>query len=452
VHPKIYEPRGPICNSVDPGSKAGTPARLNLPVEAEYVWAPSFTLLWTRDRPPMAPSTAPLDLDAYVSDRVRETPPSGIRRFFDIAATMDDVISLGIGEPDFGSPEPALEAGIDALENGRTNYTSNAGMMELRSLIAEDYQKRYGLSYDPESEIIATVGCSEAMQLAMQALLDPGDEVLIPEPCFVSYGPSARFAGGEVVHVPTHVENDFQVTAADIEPHLTDQSKVLFLGYPNNPTGAVLRRDTLQEIAQLVVEHDLLVVSDEIYDQLIYGTAYERGHVSVPTVEGLRERTVLLGGFSKNYAMTGWRIGFACAPAPLLQAMHKVHQYMIMSAPTMAQEGAIAALREGREDVETMRQSYDERRRTIVAGLNEAGLPTFEPEGAFYCFPDITSTGLSSEEFAQRLLEEEQVACVPGTAFGPSGEGYVRCSYATGLSEIEEALTRIDQFVTRHQS
>ncbi len=399
----------------------------------------------------MEAPTETLDLEQYISSRVSSTPPSGIRRFFDIAATMDDVISLGIGEPDFVSPEPVLEAGIDSLENGRTSYTSNAGMLELRELIAEDYEERFGLSYDPENEIIATVGCSEAMQLAMQALLDPGDEVLIPEPCFVSYGPSARFAGGNVVHVPTHVENDFQVTAADIEPHITERSKVLFLGYPNNPTGAVLRRETLREIAQLVINHDLMVVSDEIYDQLIYGTARERGHVCVPTVDGLRERTVLLGGFSKNYAMTGWRIGFACAPAPLLQAMHKVHQYMIMSAPTMAQEGAIAALRDGREHLEEMRQSYDERRRTIVRGLNAAGLPTFEPEGAFYCFPDITATGMSSEEFAQTLLKEEKVACVPGTAFGPSGEGYVRCSYATGLADIEEALTRIDRFATRHR-
>jgi aminotransferase len=397
------------------------------------------------------PATTTRDLGSYVSERVQETPPSGIRRFFDIAATMDDVISLGIGEPDFVSPEPVLEAGIESLEKGRTSYTSNAGMAELRELIADDYEERFGLSYDPEDEIIATVGCSEAMQLAMQALLDPGDEVLIPEPCFVSYGPSARFAGGNVVHVPTHVENNFQVTAADIEPHITEQSKVLFLGYPNNPTGAVLRRETLREIAQLVVDHDLMVVSDEIYDQLIYGTAHERGHVCIPTVDGLRERTVLIGGFSKNYAMTGWRIGFACAPKPILQAMHKVHQYIIMSAPTMAQEGAIAALRDGREDLEEMRQSYDERRRTIVQGLNDAGLPTFEPEGAFYCFPDIRATGLSSEEFAQTLLEEEKVACVPGPAFGPSGEGYVRCSYATGLSDIKEALARIDRFVARHK-
>jgi aminotransferase len=397
----------------------------------------------------MATSSRSLDLEARLSDRVRSTPPSGIRRFFDIAATMDDVISLGIGEPDFVSPDPVMEAGHRSLDDGHTSYTSNAGKRELRTHIADYYADQYGLEYDPESEILVTVGCSEAMQVAMQALLDPGDEVLIPEPCFVSYGPNARFAGGEVVHVPTSVEHDFQVTAADIEPHLTDRSKVLFLGYPNNPTGAVLRRETLEEIADLVIQEDLMVVSDEIYDQLIYGDAHERGHVSVPTVRGLRDRTVLLGGFSKNYAMTGWRIGFACAPAPILQGLHKVHQYMIMSAPTIAQDGAIAALREGGDDVERMRRSYDERRRTIVDGLNAAGLPTFEPEGAFYAFPDITSTGLSSEEFAHKLLEEEQVACVPGDAFGPSGEGYVRCSYATGLEDIEEALTRIDRFVGR---
>ena len=399
-----------------------------------------------------APTSPTVDIEQKLSSRVQSTPPSGIRRFFDIAASMDDVISLGIGEPDFVSPKPIIDAGIDALKNGRTSYTSNAGMLELRELISEYYRERYGLTYDPEDEIVVTVGCSEAMQLAMQALLDPGDEVLIPEPCFVSYGPSVRFAGGDVVYVPTSVEHDFQVTAADIDAHLTERSKVLFLGYPNNPTGAVLRRETLEEIAELVIENDLMVVSDEIYDQLIYGTAYERGHVSVPSVEGLRERTVLLGGFSKNHAMTGWRIGYTCAPPPIRQAMYKVHQYMIMSAPTIAQEGAIAALRDGAADVERMRTSYDERRRMIVEGLNDAGLPTFEPEGAFYCFPDIRSTGFSSEEFAQRLLKEEKVACVPGDAFGPSGEGYVRCSYATGLEDIKEALRRIHRFVDRHHA
>lgn len=425
---------------------------LNLAELAEYV-SVSFLLRnvqLTSTR--MSAPTAPLDLESYVSERVQSTPPSGIRRFFDIAATMDDVISLGIGEPDFVSPKPVLDAGIRSLQEGHTNYTSNAGILELRERIAADYEDRYGVSYDPEGEVIVTVGCSEAMQLAMQALLDPGDEVLIPEPCFVSYEPSVRFAGGQVVHVPTSVENDFQVTAEDLAPYITERTKALFIGYPNNPTGAVLRREKLEEIAQLVVDHDLMVVSDEIYDQLIYGTAYERGHVCVPSVDGLWERTILLGGFSKNYAMTGWRIGYACAPKPILQAMHKVHQYMIMSAPTMAQEGAIAALRDGQEEVERMRQSYDERRRTIVDGLNEAGLPTFEPEGAFYCFPDITPTGLSSEEFAQRLLKEEKVACVPGNAFGPSGDGYVRCSYAASLADIEEALPRMERFVSRHRS
>lgn len=399
----------------------------------------------------MPVSTNSLDLTSRLSDSVQSIPPSGIRRFFEIAATMDDIISLGIGEPDFVSPDPILEAGHQSLNKGHTGYTANAGKEELRALIAENYQDWYGVEYDPEDEILITVGSSEAMQVTMQALLDPGDEVLIPEPCFVSYGPNAQFAGGEAVYVPTSVENNFQVTAEDIEPHITDRSKVLFLGYPNNPTGAVLRRETVEEIAELVIEEDLMVVSDEIYDQLIYGGAHQRGHVCVPSIEGLWERTVLISGFSKNYAMTGWRIGFTCAPAPLLQGIYKVHQYMVMSAPTIAQEGAVAALREASADVERMRRSYDKRRRTIVKGLNEAGLPTFEPEGAFYAFPDITSTGLTSEEFVRRLLEEEKVACVPGGAFGPSGEGYVRCSYATSLSEIEEAVTRIKRFVSRHQ-
>jgi aminotransferase len=400
----------------------------------------------------MSVPTPSLDLTSRLSERVRSIPPSGIRRFFEIAATMDDIISLGIGEPDFVSPDPVLDAGHQALRDGKTGYTSNAGKEALRALIADYYRDRYGVEYDPDGEILITVGCSEAMQVTMQALLDPGDEVLIPEPCFVSYGPNARFAGGEVVYVPTSVEHDFQVTAADIEPYITDRSKVLFLGYPNNPTGAVLRRDTMAEIAQLVIDHDLMVVSDEIYDQLIYGDAHERGHVTVPSLEGMRERTVLISGFSKNYAMTGWRIGFACAPAPLLEGIYKVHQYMVMSAPTIAQEGAVAALRDAQGQVEEMRQSYDERRRVIVDGLRAAGFPTFEPEGAFYAFPDITSTGFSSEEFVHRLLEEEKVACVPGDAFGPSGEGYVRCSYATGLDDIKEAVTRIQRFADRHQS
>ena len=362
---------------------------------------------------------------------MRTTPPSGIRRFFEIAATMDNIISLGIGEPDFVSPKPVIEAAVDSLHAGKTGYTANAGLLELRELISADLQGRYGVSYDPASEILVTVGVSEAMLLSMLAMLDPGDEILIPEPCFVSYGPTARFAGGKVVYVPTSVKHDFQVTAEDIEARITDRTKVLFLGYPNNPTGAVLRREILEEIAEVVVKHDLLVLSDEIYDRLVYGSAYERGHVCLSSIEALRDRTILLGGFSKNYAMTGWRIGYACAPKDLYTAMYKAHQYVVMSAPTMSQIGAAAGLRECQDDVETMRRAYDERRRVIVDGLRAAGLPTFEPEGAFYCFPDITSTGLSSEAFAQQLLQEERVACVPGDAFGPSGSGYLRCSYAT---------------------
>lgn len=395
--------------------------------------------------------TAALDLEARLSQRVRSVPPIGIRRFFEIAATMDDVISLGIGEPDFVSPDPILQAGIDSLRAGHTNYTSNAGLAELRELIAAYLDDRYDVQYDPESEILVTVGVSEAMQCTMLALLEAGDEMLLPEPCFVSYGPTAQFADAEIVHVPTSVDTNFQVTAEAIEERITPRSKVLFLGYPNNPTGAVLRRDTLEAIATVVEKHDLLVISDEIYDQLIYGEAYENGHVCLPSIPALRDRTVLLGGFSKNYAMTGWRIGYACAPEPILKALYKVHQYMVMSAPTVGQYGAVAALSECDTYVDEMRQAYDKRRRYIVDGLNDAGLPTFEPEGAFYCFPDVRSTGLSSEDFAQRLLDEEHVACVPGDAFGPSGAGYVRCSYATGLDDIKKAVDRIRRFVAKHQ-
>ena len=400
----------------------------------------------------MSDAAVTADLETYLSERVRTTPPSGIRRFFEIAATMDDVISLGIGEPDFVTPQPAVQAGIDALNDGATSYTSNAGREDLRQAIVSDLEDRYGVTYDVESEVLATVGVSEAMQATMLSILDPGDEILIPEPCFVSYAPTARFAEGTVVNVPTSVENNFQVTAEALESYITPNTKALFLGYPNNPTGAVLRRETLEDIATLVEKHDLLVISDEIYDRLVYGEAYERGHVCVPSVGRLRERTILLGGFSKSYAMTGWRIGYACAPEPLLRGLYKVHQYMIMSAPTVSQIAAHAAMTECQDEVESMRQAYDERRRVLVDGLNEAGLSTFEPEGAFYCFPDIRSTGLSSEDFAQQLLEEEHVACVPGDAFGPSGTGYVRCSYATGLDDIKEAVVRIQRFAARHQS
>ena len=394
-------------------------------------------------------SPAPNANDRHISARARNTKPSGIRRFFEIAATMDNVISLGIGEPDFVSPQPVIEAAIASLRKGRTSYTSNAGLLRLRRLISENLAKRYGIAYAPETQIVVTVGASEAMLIAMLATIDPGDEVLIPEPCFVSYGPLAEFAGAKVTYIPTRVETGFQVTAEDIAARITPRSKMLFLGYPNNPTGAVLRRDRLEDIARLAIDHDLVVLSDEIYDRLIYGQAAKDGHVSLPSLDGLYERTILTGGFSKNHAMTGWRIGYVCAPELLSDAMYKMHQYAVMCSSTMGQVGAVAALEECDDDVERMRRAYDERRRVIVDGLRAAGLPTFEPEGAFYCFPDITSTGLSSEAFVERLLEEEQVACVPGDAFGPSGAGYVRCSYATSMEQLKEAVRRITRFATR---
>ena len=394
-------------------------------------------------------SPAPNANDRHISARARNTKPSGIRRFFEIAATMDNVISLGIGEPDFVSPQPVIEAAIASLRKGRTSYTSNAGLLRLRRLISENLAKRYGIAYAPETQIVVTVGASEAMLIAMLATIDPGDEVLIPEPCFVSYGPLAEFAGAKVTYIPTRVETGFQVTAEDIAARITPRSKMLFLGYPNNPTGAVLRRDRLEDIARLAIDHDLVILSDEIYDRLIYGQAAKDGHVSLPSLDGLYERTILTGGFSKNHAMTGWRIGYVCAPEPLSDAMYKMHQYAVMCSSTMGQVGAVAALEECDDDVERMRRAYDERRRVIVDGLRAAGLPTFEPEGAFYCFPDITSTGLSSEAFVERLLEEEQVACVPGDAFGPSGAGYVRCSYATSMEQLKEAVHRITRFAAR---
>ncbi|HSM58902.1 MAG TPA: aminotransferase class I/II-fold pyridoxal phosphate-dependent enzyme [Candidatus Sulfomarinibacteraceae bacterium] len=385
-------------------------------------------------------------MEKYISQKVARTPPSGIRKFFDIAATMDDVISLGIGEPDFVTPEPILQAGIDSLRRGETQYTSNSGTIELRTALSQHLQRLYSVSYEPEDEIIITVGVSEALYLAMTALIDPGDEVIIPEPCFVSYAPEVTFAGGAPVMVPTYVENDFRVTAETIAAAITPRTKALLLGYPNNPTGAVMTRDIMTDIAALAQERDLILISDEIYDQLVYGIE----HVCVPSLDGVWERTILLGGFSKDYAMTGWRIGYACAPAPLLAAMRKVHQYTIMSAPTTAQAAALVALQQGQEHVERMRQEYDRRRRLIVNGFNTLGLSCYEPRGAFYAFPSIERSGMTSEEFAMRLLEEEEVAVVPGDAFGRSGAGYVRASYATAYEEIEEALNRIESFMRRH--
>ncbi len=383
----------------------------------------------------------------FVSERIASVPPSGIRRFFDIAATMEDVISLGIGEPDFTTPEPILQEGIEALERGETHYTSNSGLMELRRTIAEHLDRTYGQTYNPASEILITVGVSEALYLACTATLDPGDEVIIPEPCFVSYAPEVIFAGGVPVMIPTTAENQWQVTAEEIEAAVSERTKAILLGYPNNPTGAVMSRERLNEIASLVKRHDLLVISDELYDRLVY----DAEHVCFPSLPGMYSRTILLMGFSKAEAMTGWRVGYAAGPAEILGMMRRVHQYTIMCAPTVSQYGALAALRFGAPYIEEMRAEYDRRRRLIVGGLNEIGLTCVEPKGAFYAFPSIAITGLDDNAFAERLLQEEKVAVVPGSAFGRAGEGYVRCSYATAYEKIEEALERMYRFVRTHR-
>lgn len=385
-------------------------------------------------------------MNDFVAKRVRAVPPSGIRRFFDIAATMDDVISLGIGEPDFVTPKPILQAGVRSLERGETQYTSNSGILELRQALSRHLNSRYGVSYDPERELIVTVGVSEALYLTLTAVLDPGDEVIIPKPCFVSYEAEVIFAGGVPVPIMTRLENEFQVTAADVEQRITERTKAILIGYPNNPTGAVLSRERAQALADVASQHDVLVISDEIYDRLVYG---DHEHVCFASLDGARSRTVTLGGFSKDYAMTGWRIGYAAAPKEILAAMRKVHQYTIMSAPTTGQVAAITALEEGDEHVERMVEEYNQRRRLIVDGLNQLGLTTFEPLGAFYAFPSIAATGMDDETFAERLLKEERVAVVPGNAFGAEGN-FVRCSYATSYEDIEEALRRLRSFTQRH--
>jgi aminotransferase len=375
-----------------------------------------------------------------------KVPPSAIRRFFDILNTLDDVISLGIGEPDFVTPEHICQASIDSLQRGLTSYSSNAGAIELRELIAAKLQELYGVRYDPKTEVVVTVGASEAISDAMIAVLDPGDEVIIPQPCFVSYVPSVVFAGGVPVTVDTYYENAFAVTAADIEAKVTPRTKMIFLSYPSNPTGAVVSREEMLKIARVAQRHDLLVLSDEIYDRLVYGVE----HVCVASLPEMRERTLHVGGFSKSYAMTGWRIGFIAGPYEIISTVAKVHQYAIMCAPTMAQHAAIQALQCGEPDVQRMVAEYDRRRQVIVKGFNGLGLPTFEPKGAFYCFPRISAAGMSDEEFAERLLIEEKVALVPGGAFGPTGKEHVRVCYATPMEEIEEALVRVGRFIEKH--
>ncbi len=378
-----------------------------------------------------------------LSQKVTSIPPSGIRRFFDIAATMKDVISLGIGEPDFVTPQHISQAAIDSILQGDTHYTSNSGTIELRTALSDKLFELYGVRYNAETEILITVGVSEALQCAMLAVIDPGDEVLVVEPSFVAYKPSVVLAGGTAVVVPTFVENDFQVTAEELEKHITPRTKAIFIGYPNNPTGAVLGKERLQQIADLAEKYDLLVISDEIYDRLVYGVK----HTNFASLPRMQERTILLGGFSKSYAMTGWRVGYVCANPEILGAIRKVHQYAIMSAPTMAQHAALEAVLHGEQDVRDMVNEYDLRRQTILAGLNTIGLPTFEPRGAFYVFPDIRPTGLTSEQFSEKLLMEQHVAAVPGDAFGASGAGFVRMSYCNSMENIEEALERIERVV-----
>lgn len=382
----------------------------------------------------------------FVSQSVRNMRPSGIRRYFDIAATMDDVVTLGIGEPNFVTPRHIVDRGVASLREGQTGYTSNSGTPELRRAIVAYIERLYGLHYHPDTQVLVTVGVSEALFLAMKAILDPGDEVLVVEPCFVAYQAAVEMAGGVAVSVDTSVEHEFQVTGADLEAKVTPRTKAILIGYPNNPTGAVLTLEHMLQVAAVAEKYDLVVISDEIYERLVYGIQ----HINFASLPGMFERTILLSGMSKSFAMTGWRIGYAAAPTPIMEGMRKLHQYLIMSAPTIGQEAALEALQHGEDDVRAMVAEYDQRRRLIVEGFNALGLTCFEPRGAFYAFPSIASTGMSDEEFCERLLVEDRCAVIPGSAFGLSGTGYIRASYAGSCENIERALERIARFVQRH--
>ena len=386
-------------------------------------------------------------MSRFLSKRVQSLRPSGIRRYFDIAAAADNVITLGIGEPDFVTPQHIIEAGVQSLHAGQTGYTSNAGIYELRAAVAAHIEDRYRLRYSPDSEILITVGVSEALFLAMKAILDPGDEVLVVEPCFVANAAAVEMAGGIPVMAPTSAANDFQVTGDELESRITARTKSVLISYPNNPTGAVLTAEHLRQVADIAEKYDLVVVSDEIYERLVYGI----DHINFATLPNMFERTIVLSGMSKSYAMTGWRIGYATASQPLAEAMQKIHQYLIMSASTMGQAAALQAIRYGEGDVEHMRQSYDQRRRLIVDGFNRLGLTCFEPRGAFYAFPNIQVTGMDDETFCERLLHEERLALVPGSAFGASGRGFVRASYATSEDNIHNALERLERFMANHR-
>lgn len=385
-----------------------------------------------------------LDVKKLLNPVVKNIPPSGIRKFFDIAAEMEDAISLGVGEPDFVTPWHIRDAGIYSLEKGMTYYTANAGLKELRFEISRYLNRRFSLTYDALSQVVVTVGGSEAIDLCIRALIEPGDEVLIPEPCFVCYRPITTLSGGVPVSIVTKAENDFRLTADELKSAITDKTKLLILPFPNNPTGAVMSKSDIEEIAEVLKDTDIIILADEIYAELTYG---DEKHFSIAQIPEMYKRTVLISGFSKTYAMTGWRLGYACGHPDIIAAMTKLHQFAIMSAPTTAQYAAIEALKNGDSDIEMMRNEYDMRRKTIVKGFNDMGLDCFEPRGAFYAFPSIQSTGMSSDEFCEKCLIEKKVAVIPGTAFGESGEGFIRCSYAYSIDSINEALNRIEAFV-----
>ena len=386
-----------------------------------------------------------MDYDKLIAPAAKAMRPSGIRKFFDLAAEMPECISLGVGEPDFKTPWAVREAGIESLEHGRTRYTSNAGLKELRAEISRYLERRMNLRYDPMRQILVTVGGSEAIDMCIRTLVKPGDEVIIPEPCFVCYEPITTLSGGVPVHVACRQEDEFRLRAEALKAAITPKTKLVIMPFPNNPTGAVMEREDLEAVAEVLRGTDIMVLSDEIYAELNYGL---RPHVSIATLPGMAERTIVVNGFSKSYAMTGWRLGYACGPEAVIKIMTKIHQSAIMSAPTTSQYAAIEAMRNGDVDIEKMRDEYDGRRRYLVEGLRRIGLPCFEPKGAFYVFPDIRGTGLTSDEFCERFLMEEKVAVISGSAFGPGGEGFIRCCYATSMKDIAEALTRMDNFLT----
>lgn len=394
----------------------------------------------------LEPGNSPNSANSFLSQTVQDLSPSGIRKFFDLTACTEGVISLGVGEPDYITPEPIRNACRQALLQGHTKYTSNHGLPELREEIAQYLSARYDLNYHPD-QILITTGVSEAADLVLRAIINPGDQILIGEPCYVSYVPNALIAGGVPVPVPTSQENGFRLRKKDLLAHITDRTKAILLSYPNNPTGAIMTRQDLEEVAQVAREYNLLVITDEVYSEL----TYDARHVSIVTLPGMQERTIFLNGFSKTYAMTGWRLGYAAGPVEIIDAMLKIHQYTMLCAPTLSQYVAITALRQGSEFVTEMVNEYNIRRRLFVDGLRQLGLPCFEPEGAFYAFPCIKDTGMSSEEFSEGLLLEEKVAVVPGNAFGSCGEGFIRCCYATGRSDLEEALERMDRYLKRHR-